>query len=174
MPTEIFRTRDVVVFKKGDAYTVAVSDPMRQQGWAGGQAVRWADSPRDEFLVDYSDGLYGGFLLWGSDESSDQLVATVLQQPAYGYGVFCAGGWLLSTVTYERYTYASRVGGGPLVPLVYTPGKRLLFSLRGRWTTEDEWTLSGDPRGANGYFVGSVVEAPSTLTNSYLTIQTSI
>ena len=174
MPTEIFRTRDTIVFFKGDSYTVTVSDRMRRNGWTGGQAVQWIDSPVDEFLVDYSDGLYGGFLLWGSNESSDQLTAMSLQQPTYGYGVLCAGGWLISTLSFERYTYVSRTGGGPLVPIVYVPGKRLLFSLRGLWTVEDEWFLSLDPRGPNPYYVGSVVEAPSALTSFYLTLQSSI
>lgn len=174
MPTEIFRTRDVVVFQKGDAYTVPVSVNMRQNGWTGGQAVRWVNSPNDEFLVDYSDGLYGGFLLWGSEESSDQFTAMTLQQPTYGYGVLCSGVWLISTSTYEQYTYVSRTGGGPLVPIVYPVGKRLLFSLRGRWTVEDEFTLSVDPRAPNDFYVGSVVEAPSDLTKFYLTLQSSI
>lgn len=174
MPTEIFRTRDCVVFRKGDAYTVSVSDTMRSSGWLGGQGVRWIDSSKDEFLVDYSDGLYGGFCLWGSDESSDQLTAITFQQPAYGYVVFCAGGWLISTTTYEKYTYVSRTGGGPLVPIVYTAGVRLRFSLRGRWTPEDEWTLSLDPRKPNNFYVGTIVESPTALTNFYLTLQTSI
>lgn len=174
MATEIFRTRDVVVFKKGDSFTVSVSASMRQSGWVGGQAVQWDDSPIDEFLVDYSDGLYGGFLLWGSDEVSDRLTAMTLQQPGYGYGVLGAGGWLISTPSYERYTYFSRTNPVPLVPIVYTAGDRLRFSLRGLWTVEDEWTLANDPRKPNGFYVGGVVEAPSSLTNNYLTIQTSI
>jgi hypothetical protein len=174
MPTEIFRTRDCVVFRKGDAYTVNVSDTMRTSGWRGGQGVRWVDSPKDEFLVGYSDGLYGGFLLWGSDESSDKFTAITMQQPEYGYAVFCAGGWLISTTTFEKYTYLSRIGGGPLVPIVYTPGVRLRFSLRGLWTTEDEWTLALDPRAPNNFYVGTIVENPSALTNLYLTLQTSI
>lgn len=170
---EILRTRDVTVLFKGDSYTVAVSQNMRQNGWAGGQGVRWVDSTTDQFLVDYSDGLYGGFLLWGSDEPSDEYTSITESQPKYGYATFCAGGWLMSTVSFERYTYASRTAG-PLVPITYTPGVRLRFSLRGLWTPEDEWTLSADPRGANEFYVGSIVEAPSTATNDMLTIQTSI
>lgn len=171
---EIFRTRDCVVFFKGDAYTVAVSPAMRQGGWTGGQGVRWVDSSSDQFLVDYSDGLYGGFLLWGSDESSDEYTSLTESQPKYGYGTFCAGGWLISTVSFEKYTYASRLAGPPFTEITYTPGVRLRFSLRGLWTPEDEWTLSGDPRGANNFFVGNIVEAPSAATNNMLTLQTSI
>ncbi len=170
---ELFRTRDCVVFWKGDAYTVTVSAAMRSAGWMGGQGVRWIDSPNDEFLVDYSDGLYGGFLLWGSDESSDQFTSATLAQPLYGYGTFCAGGWLMSVLAFEKYTYASR-NVGPLVPITYVPGVRLRFSLRGLWTPEDEWALSGDPRAPNNYYVGTIVEPPSPSTNEYLTIQTSL
>lgn len=173
---QLARTRDCVVLFKGDSYTVLVDDAMRENGWQGGQAVKWVDSPRDEFLVTYSDGLYGGFLLWGSNESSDQFVSTEEQQPTYGYGTICLGGWLMMTRTFERYTWASRNGGGPLIPLTYTVGQRVLFSLRGFWTVEDEWTASGDPRGANGYYVGSVVQAPTLNEQGvpYLTLQTSI
>lgn len=171
---EIFRTRDVVVLFKGDAYTVMVDPFMRQQGWAGGQGVKWFDSPRDEFMVTYSDGLYGGFLLWGSDEPADKFTAMTGQQPTYGYAVVCAGGWLISTSTYEHYTYASRIAGPPYVPITYTVGERLLFSLRGLFTNEDEWTASLDPRMPNGYYLGNVVQAPSAANNNYLMVQTSI
>jgi len=170
---EIIRTRDCVVHSKGDAYAVAVSDAMITGGWPGGQGVAWADSTADEFMVTYSDGLYGGFLLWGSDEDSDQLTAMTGNQLTYRFSVLCAGGWLLSTTTYERYTYASRMAP-PLVPIVYVPGNRLRFSLRGYWTTEDEWTASGDPRAPNPYLIGCIVEAPSANNDWYLVIQTSI
>lgn len=167
------RERDCYVLFKGDAYPVAVSQAMQTQGWQGGQGVQWIDSPRDEFLVSFSDGLYGGFMLWGSDEASDKFTSLTGNQPLYGFGVICAGGWLIATRTFERYTYASRQAG-PLVELSYIVGERVRFSLRGFWTKEDEWTLSGDPRGANGFFVGSVVQAPSADNNHYITLQTSI
>jgi len=172
--TEIFRTRDVVVLFKGDSYTVEISSQMQQAGWAGGQAVMWADSPKDEFRVTYSDGLYGGFFLWGSNESSDQYVSFFENQLEYGFGVLCLGGWLISTTTYERYTYASRTGPGPLVPLVYTEGVRLLFSLRGYFTIEDEFSLSGDPRAPNGFYIGSITQSPKAANDFYLGIQTAI
>ena len=172
--TEIFRTRDCVVHFKGDAFPVMVSPAMMRQGWPGSQGVQWVDAPIDEFQVGYSDGLYGGFLLWGSDEVSDQYTALTGSQPKYGYSVLCTGGWLMSTSTYERYTYASRLAGPPYVPIPYSAGLRVRFSLRGFWTIEDEWFLSGDPRGTNGYYIGSVVEPPSVKTNNYLVLQTSI
>jgi len=169
-------TRDVVVLFKGDSYSVAVDSAMQAGGWIGGQGVKWIDSPKDEFLTTYSDGLYGGFMLWGSNESSDQYVATEEQQPKYGYGTFCAGGWLIQTRAFERFTYASRTGGGPLVPITYVLGERLVFSLRGLWTKEDEWTLSGDPRAPNGYYCASVVDVPQPNARGvyYITLQTSI
>ncbi len=170
---EILRTRDVVVLFKGDAYPVAIDPAMRANGWAGGQGVRWVDSPLDEFRVGYSDGLYGGFLLWGSDEAADKFTAMTGQQPTYGYAVMCAGGWLISTSTYEKYTYASRVAG-PLVPITYTVGERLLFSLRGLFTNEDEWALSLDPRAPNTYYIANVVQVPSAANNNFILLQTSI
>lgn len=171
--TEIFRTRDCVVFFKGDSYAVTADAAMLQNGWTGGQGVRWVDSAVDEFKVSYSDGLFGGFFLWGSNESSDQLVSFIQNQLTYDYGVLCLGGWLISTITYEKYTYASRQAG-PLVPINYQEGQRLRFSLRGFWTTEDEWTLSGDPRAPNGFFCGYVSQAPKALNGGYLGIQTAI
>jgi len=172
--SEIFRTRDCVVFFRGDSYAVSISDAMRASGWAGGQGAKWANSSIDEFMVTYSDGLYGGFLLWGSNESSDQYVSFIQNQIAYDFTVLCLGGWLISTTTFEKYTYVSRTGPGPLVPIVYQEGQRLLFSLRGFWTTEDEWTLSNDPRKPNGFFVGSVAQSPKVENEFYLGIQTAI
>jgi hypothetical protein len=133
----------------------------------------WFDSPKDEFCVTYSDGHYGGFLLWGSDESSDAWTAMSGQQLAYGYAIICAGGWLISTSTYEKYTYASRVSGGPLVPITYAAGTRVVFSLRGYWTNEDEWTQSGLPV-PNTFYLAYVVQAPRAENNYNLMLQTSI
>lgn len=171
--SELFRTRDCVVLFKGDAYTVSLSTALCNNGWAGGQGVMWEDSALDEFRVTFSNGLYGGFLLWGSDESSDQYVSFLKNQVVIGAGVICLGGWLITTSTYEKYTYASRTGGGPLIPIVYQEGLRLRFSLRGLWTIEDEWNLL-NPLTSNPYFIGSVTQAPKASNNNYLGIQTSI
>jgi len=173
MTTKFPRDRDCYTLFKGDAFPVSITATLAQQGWQGGQAVQWVDSNHDEFLVGPSDGLYGGFLVWGSNEASDQLTSLTAWQPTYGTAVLGVGGWLIATRTYERYTYVSRVSG-PLVPLTYVTGERLRFSLRGYWTNQDEWTLSGDPRGSNGYYVGSVAQTPTVENNFYLTIQTSI
>jgi hypothetical protein len=173
---EFPRDRDCYVLFKGDSYTVSVSADMRATGWQGGQGVKWVDSTKDEFLVSYSDGIYGGFMLWGSNEVPDILTGLTGNQPEYGFGTFCAGGWLIATRTVELYTYASRIGGGPLVPISYRVGERLLFSLRGYWTNESEWQqeIPPDPRGVNGFYIGNVVQAPSSENQNYIVIQTSI
>jgi len=172
---EFPRDRDVYTLFRGDSYTVAVSQDMATQGWQGGQGVKWVDSPQDEFIVTFSDGVYGGFLLWGSNESSDQFTSMTGAQPLYGYGTLCSGGWLIATRTFEQYTYASRIGGGPLIPITYTVGQRFLFSRRGLFTNEDEWSQSPvDPRAPNTFYIGSVVQPPTTDNNEYIVIQTSI
>jgi hypothetical protein len=170
---DIVRGRDCVVFLKGDAHTVAVSEAMVQGGWAGGQGVQWADSTIDELIVTYSSGLYGGFLIWGSNESADEYVSSTRNQLTYKQAVLMSGRALLSTSTYERYTYASRIGGGPLVPLVYQPHDILYFSLRGLWTKEDELTLSVNSN-APAFFTGFVAQIPKPNNQFYLGIQTSL
>jgi hypothetical protein len=167
---EIIRARDCIVFVKGDTIPVSIDDTMVTSGWAGGQGVMWKDSPLDEFLVTFADGRFAGFLVWGSDEVSDQFTAMTRQQPHYRYAVMLFGGNVMSTTTYERYTYASRLMG-PLVPLVYAPNDRLYFSLRGLWTKEDEATLSGAPYAPLDY-IGRVVQIPKAVNNNFLTIQT--
>lgn len=171
---EIFRTRDVIVFFKGQTVTVDVTQSVSVSGWAGGQGFQWTPPIGDQLLVTISDGLYGGFALGGSDESSDEFTAMTRNQPTYKFVVLCAGGWLVATSSFEKYTYASRTGGGPLVPLTYNASDRLVFSLRGLWTKEDEWTLSGDPRAPNNYYIGSVSQRPIPARNNYLTVQTFI
>jgi len=168
------RTRDSIILVKGDAYAVAVDPSLAASGWRGGQGVQWTPSTKDLPTVKMSDGYYAGFALWGSDESADQFTSMTRQFPTYQYLVFGAGGWLISTSTYEKYTYLSRIGGGPLVPIVYSASDRLVFSLRGYWTKEDEWTLSGDPRAPNSYYIGFCAQAPSPSTDGYMTIQVSI
>ena len=170
--TEIFRTRDVVVFSKGKTYPVMIDPTLATGGWPGGQGVKWLDDPsNDTFKVTYSDGPYGGFLLWGSNESSDQFISYTGNQPTYKFAVMCVGaGWIVSTSSFELYTWARRQGG-PLVPNVYVPGQELRFSLRGLFTNEDEWTASSDPRAPNDWVIGTVVSIPSSVTNNYLTLR---
>lgn len=169
---EIFRTRDVVVFTAGVRTTLATTAALAQAGWPGGVGVMWADAPTDEFMVELTDGERGaGFALWGSDEESDVLTGMSTNQSLYRFCVVGSGSWLMSVRVFEQSTYASRLAG-PLVPIVYTPGELLYWSLRGWWTNEDEWALSADPRAPNPYPVANVVQAPSAQTENYLTVQT--
>lgn len=166
---EIVRDRDVVTFVKGIAYTVAVHPSLITSGWPGGLGLSWDDSPLDEFRVTTSDGERGaGFALWGSNEDSDVLTGMTENQPLYGFIVVCSGSWIMSTRTYETHTLAS----GRTVPITYAEGDKLLWSLTGRLTTEDEWTVAADPRAPNENYVAFVVQAPSTLNDNYLTVQT--
>jgi hypothetical protein len=173
---DVFRTRDVVVFVKSKTIPVMIDSALATGGWPGGQGVQWIDNPNyDTFQVTYSSGQWGGFLLWGSNEAADQYVAYYKNQPTYKFAVMCIGSWVISTTTFETYTYASRTGGGPLVPNVYTPGNKLRFSLRGYFTPEDEWTISGDPRAPNNLFVARVIQPPvPTINNNYLELQSLI
>lgn len=171
--TEIIRARDCVVFFKGSSITVTVSNDMVAGGWPGGQGVRWAGVTGDERVVTYSQGQYGGFLVWGSDETGDRFTAMTRQQPAYRYATLFFGGSLMSTTSYEQYTYASRLAGGPLVPLTYTPNEVLYLSLRGLWTNEDELTLSSSPL-APALKVGTVAQIPKENNRYFLGIQTAM
>ena len=173
------RSRDCIILVKGDAYPVTIDDALATQGWAGGQGVKWVNPISDEFLVTLSDGYYAGFMLWGSDESADQYTAMTRNQPYYRFGTVGAGGWQISTISYEKYTFLSRMSGGPLVPLVYHASDRLVFSIRGYWTKEiTEWVNSGIPdlvaRGLNTYYIGFVSQAPTAYTNYYMSVQVSI
>lgn len=175
---DIVRGRDVVTFMKGDTQTVTVDAAMLAGGWPGGQGVQYAYSPTDDRVVTYSNGLYGGYLLWGSDESADQYTSMTGQALKYAEAVMVTGRSLISTVSYEKYTYASRIAHAldstqPLVPIQYNVRDPLYFSLRGLWTNEDEMTLSGAPK-APCFFTGFCAQKPK-ITNSYmLGIQTCI
>lgn len=170
---ELPRNRDVIVLTTDLSFPVMINDAMAVGGWPGGQAVTWANTPVDNFVATYSDGTYGGFLLWGSNESADQYVAYTGNQPIYKFGVCCVGTWMISTIAFEQYTLESRLVP-PLVPNVYQVGDRLRFSNRGLWTPQDEWTIIGDPRGPNNFLVGSVVQTPSSSNRNYLMVQTAI
>lgn len=170
---DIPRTRDCIVLVEDLSFPVTVDDTMAQNGWPGGQAVTWAATPDDIFLATYSDGTYGGFVLWGSNESSDQFIAYTGNQPLYKFAVACTGTWVITTLAYEKYTLQSRLVG-PLVPNIYVVGQRLRFSLRGLWTPQDEWTIFGDPRAPNNFLVGSIIQIPNAANNNYLTVQTAL
>lgn len=170
---DLIRSRDCVVFCKGATHNVAVDANLIAGGWPGGQGVQWVSSTADEPTVTYSAGLFGGFLIWGSDESADQYTAMTGWQVTYGHAVMMSGRSVISTSSYEKFTYESRIGGGPLVPLVYQPHQVLYFSLRGLWTYEDEMTLSGAPL-APAYHVGWVCQLPKAINEFFLGIQTRL
>jgi hypothetical protein len=168
---ELARTRDVIVLAKDKSYPVKVDSAMAAGGWPGGQGAQWAPSDSDNFVVTYSNGWNAVFLLWGSNESSDQYISYVENQPTYRFATACSGTWIISTSTYEKHTLQSRLVN-PLVENIYTPGTLLYFSLRGYFTPQDEWSIDGDPRAPNTYFVGSVIQPPGPENNYYLMLQT--
>ncbi len=170
---DIFRDRDVIIFDKGKTFTPNLCQTMVAAGWKGGQGVQYTTPQNDEMYVTFSTGIACGFLLWGSNEPADQYTAMTENQVVYAFATMGTGSWLISTATYEQYTYASRIGPGPLVRLVYHASDRLFFSLRGLWTKEDELTLSGDPR-APGFVAGFVSQIALPTWDDYLTIQTSL
>ncbi len=170
---ELFRGRDCVVLFAGDRQTVAVDEAMVTGGWPGGQGVMWTDVLPDVRTVTYSNGLYGGFLVWGSDEVGDRHTAITRNQVAYREATMFSGGCLIMTTSYERYTWASRTGGGPLVPLDYGINDILYLSARGLWTKEDEMSLSGNPA-APAFFTGFVAQLPKPSNQQFMGIQTSM
>ena len=170
---DLIRGRDCVIFSKGPAHNVAIDADLIANGWPGGQGVQWVASEADEPTVTYSAGLFGGFLIWGSEESADLFTAMTGNQPTYGHAVMMTGRAVISTSSFEQYTYASRIGGGPLVPLVYTVPQALYFSLRGLWTYEDELTLSGSAL-APAVNVGWTCQTPKPSNQFFLGIQTRL
>jgi len=171
---DLVRGRDCVLFSMGDSHMVTVDSAMIQGGWPGGVGVQWVDSTLEHPVVSYSMGLFGGFLLWGSDESADQFVSSTRSQLVYPQSVvMVAGNAVISTSSYERYTYASRLVG-PLVPLVYAPKDPLFFSRRGLWTKENEASIIPALPFAPAFFTGFVMNVPAPITQFYLGIQTSL
>lgn len=168
---EIFRTRDAVVLFKGRTITLPITDAMVAAGWPGCQGIQWVDSTIDQLQVGFCDGVRGaGFCLWGSNEDSDVLTALTENQPTYGHAVVGSGGWVLMTRIFETLTLAS----GRTVPILYTNGDKLLWSLRGVITNEDEWTVSADPRAPNNNFIGWVIQPPSALTEGFMTVHLAL
>lgn len=165
----LYKSRDLNVYLKGKTTTVAIQPALQQAGWTGGSGLQWADGP--SLTVGQSDGVRGaGLALWGSNESSDAWTSLSGSAIAYGFVVVGSGSWIVSTKSFELYTWDSRQAG-PLVPLVYTARARLRWSLRGLLTIEDEWDESGDPRGPNPNIVGQVIQR---LPTDFLTVSLSL
>lgn len=163
---EISYTRDVVTFVKGTTIPVNLAPSLLS--WTGGQGVVWVPS----ILADPTVGVGGcgsmGFLLVGSEEANDLYTAQQQRQTTYKSGVLGVGGWIAAFRSFERYTYASRLGG-PLVENVFSPNQQLFWSLRGLLTVEDELTLSGSPSAPNQSVVGVVIDPPKASNSFYLT-----
>jgi hypothetical protein len=171
--TEISRDRDVNVLVKGSTFPVRVTPALAQSGWPGGIGVTWAPSANDDFLVTISDGASAGFLLEASTLDHNQWTGMDGAYVKYQFATLCAGTWVVAVKVFEKYTWASRQSG-PLVPLSYSVGDRLRFSLNGKFSIENEWLLSSDPRGSNQLFVATVAQIPSIANKQTLLIQTSI
>lgn len=170
---DLVRGRDCVIFIKGDVHAFKASPALIAGGWVGGQGLTWVQGATDEPTIGYSNGLYGGVAIWGSDEQADRYTAMTGQQLAYGYVVLMVGRALFSTVAFEQYTYQSRVGGGPLVPLVYHPSDLLYLSKRGYWSNQDELTITGDSN-APAFYTGFVAQVPKANNGFRLAIQSSM
>jgi hypothetical protein len=82
------------------------------------------------------------------------------------------GGSAMSTSSYEKYTYNSRMAP-PLVPIVYHAQDKLYFSLRGLWTNEDEAALALLPY-APLESMGKCMQAPSALNNFFLGVLSTV
>lgn len=167
---EIARIRDVAVLVKADCFTVHAAPSLTQ--WKGGLGVQWSlGGDKDIMEVEASKGLFGGFLLRGSDESADQFISLTGYQVTYGMVCVCVGNWVCWFQHVERYTYASRTNPGPLVPIVYQPNDLLYFSLRGLWTNEDEIALSG---GSPNPLTSGYVVCPPTSLDAPMMIESTI
>jgi hypothetical protein len=132
----------------------------------------WDDSASDVFQVTFSDGRGSGYLIWGSNEAADQYVSMTTQQTHYRYAILMHSGSIMSTSSYEKYTYASRVAP-PLVPIVYQSQDKLYFSLRGLWTNEDEAGLALLPY-APLEPTGRCTQPPKPTNNYFLGVQTTV
>jgi hypothetical protein len=131
-------TRDCSVFHKGDSMPMRINAAMAAAGWTGGTFVKWVDDGSGDPCVTLADGRYCGFSPWGSNEPADQYTSMTQTFPKNLFITLFFGGNYFATTSYERYTYISRHGGGPLVPLVYAPQQFLYVSENGLVTNQDE------------------------------------
>lgn len=175
--------RELSIFHKGDSMPMKIDAAMAAKGWAGGTFVRWVDDGTGEPCVTIADGRYCGFTPWGSNEPADQYTSVTPSQSRYKYITLLFGGNFVATTTYERYTYVSRHGGGPLVPLVYTAQQFLYVSENGYLTNQDESNPAVNPGGLfpDGtpitvpfLYFGIVSVPPSAATDDRILIQTNV
>lgn len=178
-----YTNRDCALFHKGDTMPMRITDAMAASGWEGGTFVKWIDDGSGEPVVGIADGRYCGFAPFGSNESGDRYTAMTGQNPLYKYIAMFFGGNYMATTTYERYTYASRNGAGPLVPLVYRSQQFLYVSENGKITNEDESDPTvnagqlfpdGSPIEERFLFFGLCSVPPSAASKFYLYCQTNV
>ena len=151
---------------------------------AGGTFVRWIDDGSGDLTVTKANGVYCGFIAFGSSESGDQLTALTNQNTHYRYAILNFGGNVIYTRTYERFTYQSRHGLTPPTPLVYTANQALYVSENGKMTTEDESDPAvqgipvpvfpdGSPIVVRFVFFGVCAVPPSSATSDFIAVQTN-
>lgn len=178
-----YLNRECSVFHKGDSMPVKISASLANRGWLGGEFVKWTDDGSGEPCVDIADGRYCGFMPFGSNEPSDQYTSMTGQNPLYRYITLFFGGNFMATTSFEKYTYVSRHGPGPLVPLVYTAQQFLYVSENGKITNQDESNPAVNPGGLfpNGdpilepfLFFGLCSVPPTEKTNGRLFVQTNV
>lgn len=150
--------RDCVLIKKGDSVTVKVEASLAALGWVGGTFFRWVDDGSGEPCLGLSYGVAAGYAVFGSGEEGDQYTSLTGQNTRYSYVNLFYGNAIFATRNFERHTYASRNGVGPLVPLTYKFNGLVYVSENGLLTTEDE----SDPAvNAGGLFPdGEPITAP--------------
>lgn len=173
-------TRDLVVLYKGDSITVNLDADLDASGWAGGQFVRWVDSGTGFLTVTLANGVFCGFLPFGSNESGDGYTAITGQNQTYNYATMFFGGNVFYTRTYETETYLSRHGMEPYNPLTYTANQVLYVSENGKITNQDESDLAVNPGGlfpdgspitSSFAYFGVVAVPPSSATRHYICVQ---
>lgn len=140
-------TRDLVFLYKGDNITVKTNPALTASGWDGGQFVRWYADGTGELTIALANGVFCGFLPFGSDEDSDQFTALTESDVTYKKAVLYFGGNIYYTRTYETETYKSRHAIDPYTPLVYTANQILYVSENGKLTNEDESDPAVNPGG---------------------------
>jgi hypothetical protein len=177
-----YTSRDCSMFHKGDTMPMRISDEMAAIGWAGGTFVKWVDDGSGQPCLGIADGRYCGFVPFGSNETGDRYTAMTGQNPLYKYVSIYFGGNFMATITYERYTYASR-HAGPLVPLVYQAQQFLYVSENGKITLEDESDVAvnaghtfpdGSPIVTPFLFFGLCAVPPTAASKFYMAVQTNV
>lgn len=175
-------TRDLILLHKGDSITPAISASLAASGWDGGQFVRWTDAGNGELTVTLANGVYCGFMPFGSEEAGDGYVSITGQNPRYKYVSMYFGGNVFYTRTFETQTYIARNGLGPAAALTYTANQALYVSENGKITNQDESDLAVNPGGLfpDGtpitvpfVFFGVCAVPPSSASRNYIAVQTN-